>query len=107
LSLTPLRRVVPDRRVRREVRWAAVEFALAARRARAIGVENAAADRRVQRRVRRGTAHASRAVLFTVSPPRSHRLRNAVFFVLGVISAAATVTWIRNRRQLSGGPPIE
>jgi hypothetical protein len=102
LNLTPLRRVIPDRRVRREVRWAAVEFALAARRAQAVGVENAATDRRVQRRVSRATAHAARAVEYTVSPPRSHRLRNAVFFVLGVISAAVAVTWVRNRRSPVG-----
>jgi hypothetical protein len=84
------------------VRWAAVEFALAARRARAIGAENAAADRRVQRRVRHATAHAARAVEYTVSPPPRHRLRNAVFFVLGVITSAAAVTWVRNRRGLAG-----
>jgi hypothetical protein len=99
LTAAPLRRLIPERRVRREVRWAAVELALAVRRARAIGAANAATDRRVQRRVRRATAHATRAVEYTVSPPPRHRLRNAIFFVLGVISAAAAVTWVRNRRS--------
>ncbi len=102
MTLLPLRRAIPDRRVRREVRWAAVEFALAARRARSVGAANAASDRRVRKRVRRASAHASRAVAYTVSPPPRHRLRNTLFFVAGAVTAGLAVAWARRARTPEG-----
>ena len=100
--MTPLGRAIPDRRVRREVRWAAIELALAARRARSVGPARASSDRRVRKRVRRASAHASRAVEYTVSPPPRHRLRNTLLFIAGAGTAALAVTWARRGGSLYG-----
>ena len=100
--MTPLRRAIPDRRVRREVRWAAIELALAARRAQSVGAANAPSDRRVRKRMRRASSHASRAVAYTVSPPPRHRLQNTLFFIAGAVTAGLVVSWARRGRSLYG-----
>jgi hypothetical protein len=89
-STRPFQRV-SDRRVRRELRRAALHAALATRRARSIGASKATGDRRVTRGFQRSTLHAARALSFSISPPPSHRLRNTVLIVTGATTVVAVV----------------
>jgi hypothetical protein len=95
-STRPFRRV-SDRRVRRELRRAAVHAALAARRARSIGPSRAKGDRRVTRGIQQSTRHAARALSFSISPPPSHRVRNTVLIVTGAATTVAAVVAIRSK----------
>jgi hypothetical protein len=95
-STRPFRRV-SDRRVRRELRRAAVHAALAARRARSIGPSRAKGDRRVTRGIQQSTRHAARALSFSISPPPSHRVRNTVLIVTGAATTAVAVVAIRSK----------
>lgn len=95
-SSRPFRRV-SDRRVRRELRRAAVHAALAARRARSIGPSRAKGDRRVTRGIQQSTRHAARALSFSISPPPSHRVRNTVLIVTGAATTVVAVVAIRSK----------
>jgi hypothetical protein len=95
-STRPFRRV-SDRRVRRELRRAAVHAALAARRARSIGPSRAKGDRRVTRGIQQSTRHAARALSFSISPPPSHRVRNTVLIVTGAATTVVAVVAIRSK----------
>jgi hypothetical protein len=93
-SSMPFQRV-SDRRVRRELRRAALHAALATRRARSIGASKATGDRRVTRGLQRSTLHAVRAVSFSINPPPSHRVRNTVLIVTGAATTVVAVIAIR------------
>jgi hypothetical protein len=95
-STMPFQRV-SDRRVRRELRRAAIHAALAARRARSIGAGKATGDRRVTRGLQRSTIHAVRAVSFSINPPPSHRVRNTVLIVTGAATTVVAVIAIRTK----------
>jgi hypothetical protein len=95
-STRPFRRV-SDRRVRRELRRAALHAALATRRARSIGASKATGDRRVTRGFQRSTLHAARALSFSISPPPSHRMRNRVLIVTGAATTVVAVVAIRSK----------
>ena len=95
-STMPFQRV-SDRRVRRELRRAAIHAALAARRARSIGASRATGDRRVTRGLQRSTVHAVRAVSFSINPPPSHRVRNTVLIVTGAATTVVAVIAIRTK----------
>jgi hypothetical protein len=95
-STRPFQRV-SDRRVRRELRRAALHAALATRRARSIGASKATGDRRVTRGFQRSTLHAARALSFSISPPPSHRLRNTVLIVTGAATTVVAVVAIRSK----------
>lgn len=107
MASMPLKRV-NDRRVRRELRRAGLHAALAARRARSIGVANAAGDRRIARGLQRSTQHAARAVTFTVNPPPSHKVRNTVLIVTGAATTVVAVIAIRKApwRSPEEAPPV-
>jgi hypothetical protein len=94
MSTRPFRRV-SDRRVRRELRRAALHAALATRRARNIGPSRAKRDRRVTRGIQQSTRHAARALSFSISPPPSHRVRNTVLIVTGAATTVVAVVAIR------------
>jgi hypothetical protein len=95
-STRPFQRV-SDRRVRRELRRAALHAALATRRARSIGASKATGDRRVTRGFQRSTLHAARALSFSISPPPSHRVRNTVLIVTGAATTVVAVVAIRSK----------
>jgi hypothetical protein len=95
-STMPFQRV-SDRRVRRELRRAALHAALATRRARSIGTSKATGDRRVTRGFQRSTLHAARALSFSISPPPSHRTRNTVLIVTGAATTVVAVIAIRKK----------
>ena len=105
-STRPFRRV-SDRRVRRELRRAAVHAALAARRARSIGPSRAKGDRRVTRGIQQSTRHAARALSFSISPPPSHRVRNTVLIVTGAATTVVAVVAIRSKpwQSTNGAAP--
>jgi hypothetical protein len=96
VSTMPFQRV-SDRRVRRELRRAAIHAALAARRARSIGASKATGDRRVTRGFQRSTLHAVRAVSLSINPPPSHRVRNTVLIVTGAATTVVAVIAIRKK----------
>jgi hypothetical protein len=95
-STMPFQRV-SDRRVRRELRRAAIHAALAARRARSIGASKATGDRRVTQGFQRSTLHAVRALSFSINPPPSHRVRNTVLIVTGAATTVVAVIAIRKK----------
>jgi hypothetical protein len=108
-SSRPFQRV-SDRRVRRELRRAAVHAALATRRARSIGASKASGDRRVTRGLQRSTLHAVRALSFSINPPPSHRVRNTVLIVTGAATTVVAVIAIRTKPWRSSdeaAPPAE
>jgi hypothetical protein len=87
----PVKRAATDRRVHRESRRAGADAASAFRRVGQVGVVEAMSDRRVARKLGRATHHASRAVVYSVSPPPQHRKRNAALVALGVGGVTAGV----------------
>ena len=99
----PMRRAATDRRVHRESRRAGADAAAAFRRVGEVGLVEAMNDRRVARKLSRATHHASKAVVFSVSPPAVHRKRNAALVALGVGGITAGV--IAARRSPSSQVP--
>ena len=105
-SSMPFQRV-SDRRVRRELRRAAIHAALAARRARNIGASKATGDRRVTRGLQRSTIHAVRAVSLSINPPPSHRVRNTVLIVTGAATTVVAVIAIRKKPWRSSDEAVQ
>ncbi len=99
----PVKRAATDRRVHRESRRAGADAAAAFRRVGEVGVVEAMNDRRVARKLSRATHHASKAVVFSVTPPAQHRKRNAALVALGVGGITAGV--LAKRRAPSSAFP--
>jgi hypothetical protein len=87
----PARRAVSDRKVHAETRRARADAVHAAHRVRRIGVASALTDKRVARKLRHATHHASRAASLSISAPRRHRVRNTTIAVVaaGTLAGAA------------------
>ena len=84
--------------------------AAAFRRVGEVGVVEAMNDRRVARKLSRATHHASKAVVFSVTPPAQHRKRNAALIPWAFGTAAALLgglwlaTWAAWRYHLAHLP---
>ena len=76
-----------------ETRQAKADALHAARRVRRIGVASALTDKRVARKLRHATHHASRAASLSISSPRRHPFRNTTIAVVaaGTLAGAAYV----------------
>ncbi len=89
----PARRAVSDHKVHAETRRARADALHAAHRVQRIGVASALTDKRVARKLRHATHHASRAASLSISSPRRHRIRNTTVAVVaaGALAGAAYV----------------
>ena len=89
----PARRAVSDHKVHAETRRARADALHAARRVQRIGVASALTDKRVARKLRHATHHASRAASLSISSPRRHPVRNTTIAVVaaGTLAGAAYV----------------
>ncbi len=87
----PARRAVSDRKVHTESRRARADALHAAKRVRRIGVASALTDKRVARKLRHATHHASRAASLSIGSPPRHRVRNTTIAVVaaGTLAGAA------------------
>ncbi len=87
----PARRAVSDHKVRAETRRARADALHAAHRVQRIGVASALTDKRVARKLRHATHHASRAASLSISSRRRHRVRNTTIVVVaaGTLAGAA------------------
>ena len=83
----PARRAVSDHKVHAETRRARADALHAARRVQRIGVASALTDKRVARKLRHATHHASRAASLSISSPRRHRVRNTSIAVVAAGSS--------------------
>ena len=85
------RRAVSDHKVHAETRRARADALHAAHRVRRIGVTSALTDKRVARKLRHATHHASRAASLSISSHRRHRVRNTTIVVVaaGTLAGAA------------------
>jgi hypothetical protein len=101
----PMKRAATDRRVHRESRRAGADAASAFRRVGEVGIVDAMSDRRVARKLSRATQHASRAVVFSVTPPPQHRKRNAALVAIGVGGITAGVLAARRTSNGSAVAP--
>jgi hypothetical protein len=99
----PMKRAATDRRVHRESRRAGADAAAAFRRVGEVGIVEAMNDRRVARKLSGATHHASKAVVFSVTPAPQHRKRNAALVALGVGGITAGV--LAARRSPSSTVP--
>jgi hypothetical protein len=99
----PVKRAATDRRVHRESRRAGADAAAAFRRVGEVGIVEAMNDRRVARKLTRATHHASKAVVYSVTPAPQHRKRNAALVALGVGGITAGV--LAARRSPSSQVP--
>ena len=89
----PAKRAASNRKVHAETRQAKDDALHAARRVRRIGVASALTDKRVARKLRHATHHASRAASLSISSPRRHPFRNTTIAVVaaGTLAGAAYV----------------
>jgi hypothetical protein len=89
----PAKRAASDRKVHAETRQAKADALHAARRVQRIGVTSALTDKRVARKLRHATHHASRAASLSISSPRRHPFRNTTIAVVaaGTLAGAAYV----------------
>ena len=89
----PASRAVSDRKVHAETRRATDDALHAARRVQRIGAASALTDKRVARKLRHATHHASRAASLSISSPRRHPVRNTTIAVAaaGALAGAAYV----------------
>ncbi len=100
----PARRAVSDRKVHAETRRAKDDALHAARRVQRIGVASALTDKRVARKLRHATHHASRAASLSISSPRRHPVRNTTIAVVaaGTLAGAAYAVRTKNVTLASG-----
>ncbi|HEX5195787.1 MAG TPA: hypothetical protein VFW26_01105 [Gaiellales bacterium] len=89
----PAKRAASDRKVHAETRQAKDDALHAVRRVQRIGVASALTDKRVARKLRHATHHASRAASLSISSPRRHPFRNTTIAVVaaGTLAGAAYV----------------
>jgi hypothetical protein len=89
----PARRAVSDHKVHAESRRARADALHAVQRVQRIGVASALTDKRVARKLRHATHHATRAASLSIGSPRSHRIRNTTVAVVtaGALAGVAYV----------------
>ena len=90
-ALESASRAASDRRVRAQSHRAKRDALRAAHRVQRIGVARALTDKRVARRLRLASRHASRAASLSLHGPRRHRVRNTAVIVVGTGAVAGTV----------------
>ena len=93
----PTRRAVSDRKVHAETRRAKADALHAAHRVQRIGVASALSDKRVARKLRHATHHASRAASLSIGSPRGHRVRNTTIAVAAAGTLAGAAYAVRPR----------
>ncbi|HSS54309.1 MAG TPA: hypothetical protein VLK79_06645 [Gaiellales bacterium] len=91
----PVTRAVSDRKVHAETRRAKADALHAAQRVQRIGVASALTDKRVARKLRHATHHASRAASLSIGSPRRHRVRNSTIAVVAASALAGAAYVVR------------
>ena len=97
----PARRAVSDHKVHAETRRARADALHAARRVQRIGVASALTDKRVARKLRHATHHASRAASLSISSPRRHRVRNTSIAVVAAGTLAGAAYAVRTKTMMA------
>ena len=97
----PARRAVSDHKVHAETRRARADALHAARRVQRIGVASALTDKRVARKLRHATHHASRAASLSISSPRRHRVRNTSIVVVAAGTLAGAAYAVRTKTMMA------
>ena len=97
----PARRAVSDHKVHAETRRARADALHAAHRVRRIGVASALTDKRVARKLRHATHHASRAASLSISSPRRHRVRNTSIVVVAAGTLAGAAYAVRTTTMMA------
>jgi hypothetical protein len=97
----PARRAVSDHKVHAETRRARADALHAARRVQRIGVTSALTDKRVARKLRHATHHASRAASLSISSPRRHRVRNTSIAVVAAGTLAGAAYAVRTKTMMA------
>ena len=90
-----------DHKVHAETRRARADALHAARRVQRIGVASALTDKRVARKLRHATHHASRAASLSISSPRRHRVRNTSIAVVAAGTLAGAAYAVRTKTMMA------
>jgi hypothetical protein len=93
----PARRAASDHKVRAETRRARADALHAAHRVQRIGLASSLTDKRVARKLRHATHHASRAASLSISSPRRHRVRNTSIVVVAAGTLAGAAYAVRTK----------
>ena len=101
LLAEPARRAVSDHKVHAETRRARADALHAARRVQRIGVASALTDKRVARKLRHATHHASRAASLSISSPSRHRVRNTSIAVVAAGTLAGAAYAVRTKTMMA------
>ena len=97
----PARRGVSDHKLRAETRRSRADALNAAHRVQRIGVASALTDKRVARKLRHATHHASRAASLSISSPRRHRVRNTSIAVVAAGTLAGAAYAVRTKTMMA------
>ena len=97
----PASRAVSDRKVHAETRRATDDALHAARRVQRIGAASALTDKRVARKLRHATHHASRAASLSISSPRRHPVRNTTIAVVAAGTLAGAAYAVRTKTMMA------
>jgi len=92
---------VSDHKVHAETRRARADALHAARRVQRIGVASALTDKRVARKLRHATHHASRAASLSISSPSRHRVRNTSIAVVAAGTLAGAAYAVRTKTMMA------
>jgi hypothetical protein len=95
------RRAVSDHKVHAETRRARADALHAAHRVQRIGLASALTDKRVARKLRHATHHASRAASLSISSPRRHRVRNTSIVVVAAGTLAGAAYAVRTKTMMA------
>ena len=95
------RRAVSDHKVHSETRRARADALHAAHRVQRIGLASALTDKRVARKLRHATHHASRAASLSISSPRRHRVRNTSIVVVAAGTLAGAAYAVRTKTMMA------
>jgi hypothetical protein len=101
MGLITARRAASDHKVRAETRRARADALHAARRVQRIGMASALTDKRVARKLRHATHHASRAASLSISSPRRHRVRNTSIVVVAAGTLAGAAYAVRAKTMMA------
>lgn len=93
----PTRRAASDPRVHAETRRAKADAVRAVHRVQQIGIARALTDRRVARKLRHATHHASQAASLSIDLPRRHRIRDTTMVVVASGTLAGGAYAARHR----------
>jgi len=92
---------VSDHKVHAETRRARADALHAAHRVQRIGVASALTDKRVARKLRHATHHASRAASLSISSPSRHRVRNTSIAVVAAGTLAGAAYAVRTKTMMA------